>query len=111
MSQTSDIKVYKGSSATVTCDLSGFESYTDYSPYLTIRKTINDSDKVIEKEGSITDDVAEFSITSEENDIAPRQYAFDVWLEHDSTEERYPVTLDNTGRVIGYYEIIDNVRY
>lgn len=111
MNITSDIKVYKGSSATITCDLSGLDSYSDYTPVFTMRETMNASDEVLEVEGSITDDTAEFDITSDENDISPRQYTFDVWLEHDSSDERYPVQLDDDGRVVGIYEIVDNVRY
>ena len=103
-----DVVIYKGNSATVTVEMSGLGSYSGYAPYFTMRKTINDTEKIMEKEGTISNDTATFNFVPEDTDIDPRQYVFDVTIEFGTNV--YTIEIED-GRILGVLEIVDNVRY
>jgi len=103
-----DVVMYKGNSDTVAVVMSGLGAYSGYTPYFTMRKTINDTEKIIEKEGTISDDTATFNFVPEDTDINPRQYVFDVTIE-DGTNV-YTIEIED-GRILGVLEIVDTIRY
>jgi hypothetical protein len=79
------IKIYYRNTDTITYTVSGFD-VTGYTPYLTVKKNIDDTLVVLSKIGTVTDSsTAVFNISSTDSSISPGDYLRDITFEADNS--------------------------
>ncbi len=78
----------------------------EWKVHLTVKAYPSDSNKLIDNEGDLDEQnkVGSFEVTPDENNLNPRSYYYDVNLESEPLDRRFPL-------IKGKYVVVDSVRY
>lgn len=84
-----DIEIYKGTTRTIKCTVTGLANLDGYTATLTVIKKREDTDVVITKEGTIAGLVITFALTPTLTDVDIYEYVYYITI--DDETDRHPI--------------------